>query len=161
MQREFPVPGRQIACRECVRDRAVESPARHQRAAGMAMTLDPIGKHPDEALVDERGLVVTAAVAEEPCAEPCDVGVVAGGESQGPPAAFERVLAASPMKQHLRQPAVQRGAVCPRIVISPQQVKANIKLTRIQRGIKTDRGPIYLRERWNITQLTRVSWGNL
>ncbi len=133
MQGELAMLGGQIARPHRMRDRAVERAAGRQRAARVAMPLDPTGRQVDEALVDQRSLVVAAAVTEQPGAEPRCLGVVAGGKGQRAPAAFERLFPPPAMEQHLGEPAIQRRAVRPRIVVTPQQVETNVPLSRVQR----------------------------
>ena len=72
----------------------------------MAITLNPIGIAVKQPLVCCRGFCVEAAIAEKPGTAMCDRLVVAG-KSEGPPSTFERVVAATLMKQDFSKIAVQ------------------------------------------------------
>ena len=89
-----------------MRNRAVQIAGGGQRAAQMAMALGPIGRMRQQPLVSRRGLLMTAAIAEQPGAEMRCIGVI-WGPDEGAAAAFEAVIAAPAVEQRFGQAAIQ------------------------------------------------------
>src|SRR5436190_21597223 len=103
-----------------MRNRAVQIAGGGQRAAQMAMALGPIGRMRQQPLVSRRGLLMTAAIAEQPGAEMRCIGVI-WGPDEGAAAAFRpssrRPLwnSASAKRQFNRAAA---GSACPEFLRS-------------------------------------------
>ena len=149
MQRELALSRREVARRHGVRDRPVDLSARGERAAGVAVSLDPAGIEIEQPLVDQRRLVMVGTIAEQPGAEPGGLGVVRGGKGESAAAAFQSVVAPAAVKQDFRQPAVLRDAVRSGLVVAPQQRQASIEIPDVERPVEGSGGATEF-EIWSI-----------
>jgi hypothetical protein len=127
VQRELAAIGRHIARPDRVRDGAVDGAYRGKRPARVAMALNPVRRERDEPLVACGRLFVRAAIAEEPGAEMKDFGVVLDSQGHGAPRALQRLDRTAPIKQGLRQAAVQSGAIGVLVFFSARKGQAGIE----------------------------------
>src|SRR5437867_1099525 len=106
MQRAFDVVREAIACQPRMRDRFVETTARGQRPAGVAMAFNPLRTELQEPAIDDGGFALASAIAENPSADAQHRRIVFCPR-QGAAATFEGGVDPTGVKQRFRQPAIR------------------------------------------------------